>query len=78
MRCSNSHGSYLVFEEFSGSGQRGFIILPEGKNKWGWSSFVEVLQFLLSPFSSVKLTPPEAVAVNLPSLEIQEAPGCWS
>lgn len=33
MRSNNSHGSYLVFEEFNGGGRTGFIIIPEGKNK---------------------------------------------
>lgn len=56
-RCYNSHRNYLAIEEFSGSGWRGVILLPEGKKKWGWCGFVKVMHFLLSPFTSVNCAP---------------------
>lgn len=75
MKSYNSHGSYLAFEEYSGSGQRGLVIVPEGKNNWGWCSFVEVLQFLLSPYSLVKQTPLGVKTDDLPSSKLQDAQG---
>jgi len=51
------------------------VIVPEGKNNWGWCSFVEVLQFLLSPYSLVKQTPLGVKTDDLPSLKLQDAQG---
>jgi hypothetical protein len=57
-RSFNIHGTYLAIEEFNGGGRRGFILLPEGKEKWGWCGFGKVLRFLLAPYLTVKQLPP--------------------
>lgn len=33
------------------------IFFLEGKKKWGWCGFEEMLQYLLSPFTSMKQEP---------------------
>ncbi|KAE7996913.1 hypothetical protein FH972_001591 [Carpinus fangiana] len=38
----------MAIEEFTGNGRRGFILIPDGKKKWGWCGVVEVLQYLFS------------------------------
>jgi hypothetical protein len=65
-RSSNHHGSYIAIEEFIGCGRRKSILIHEGKKKWCWCGFMEVLQFLQSPFIPVKRIPP---AIGLPSLQ---------
>lgn len=55
----------MAIEEFNGFGR---ILIPKGKKKWGWCGFVEMLQYLLSPFTSVTHAPP-IIIVPLPSLK---------
>jgi hypothetical protein len=45
----------LAIEEFCGGRQRGVIpiLLPKGKQKWGWCGFFEVFCYMLSLFISV-------------------------
>lgn len=38
----------MAIEEFTSNGRRGFVLIPDGKKKWGWCGFVEVLQYLFS------------------------------
>jgi hypothetical protein len=57
-RSYNAHGAYLAIEEFSGGGRQGVILLPEGRKKWGWCGFGEVLRSLPKPFITMKQVPP--------------------
>jgi hypothetical protein len=36
----------------------GIILLPEGRENWGWCGFGKVLCFLLQPYLTVKQLPP--------------------
>jgi hypothetical protein len=55
-RYSNSHGWYLALAKYGGGGggQRGFIVIPKGREGRGWSSCVvklrKVVAFLESYF----------------------------
>jgi hypothetical protein len=49
--------AYLAIEEFSGGGRWGIILLPEGREKWGWCGFGKVLRFQLEPYFTVKQLP---------------------
>lgn len=63
-RCCNSYGIYLAIKKLCGSGRRGVILLLKGKQKWGWSSFEEVLRrepctpqaVALPPLAQLRLT----------------------
>jgi hypothetical protein len=65
-KSCNSHGAYLVIEEFSGGAQMGVILLPEGRVLWGWCCFDKVLRLLLKPYITVTQFPPE-VALSAPA-----------
>jgi hypothetical protein len=47
----------LAIKEFSGGGRWGIILLPEGREKWGWCGFGKVLRFMLEPYHTVKQFP---------------------
>lgn len=66
--CNNFLGRYMAIKEFNDGGRVRFILILEGKNSWGWCGFVETLQKLLSPLTSMKCNPP---AVVIPWLELR-------
>jgi hypothetical protein len=64
--CSNSYGNYMTIEEFKGGGRRGFILIPECKEKWGWvqgSVAIFVVSILVKPA-------PLSVASPLPEISM--------
>lgn len=58
----------MAIEEYNSGGQVGLILITEEKKKWGWYGFVEVLQFLSSPFIPTKRESPAVVLPVLMSL----------
>jgi hypothetical protein len=46
-KCENRNGWFLVLEEYNGRGKCGSIFVPKGRNRQGWSRFIEELQCLL-------------------------------
>ena len=48
-RSSNSSGQFLLLTELKAGGSRRSIILPEGKERYGWRAFVLELRKLLNP-----------------------------
>ena len=48
-RCSNSSGQFLLLTELKAGGPRGSIIIPEGKERYGWRVFGLELRKLLFP-----------------------------
>jgi len=61
----------MAIEEFTNSGLMGFILVPNGKKKWGWCGFVEGLQYLLFSYFSMKRAP---LALVLGPSESQSVP----
>ena len=48
-RSSNSSGQFLLLTELKAGGSRRSIILPEGKERYGWRAFGLELRKLLNP-----------------------------
>jgi len=65
-KSRNSHGAYMVIEEFSGGGRTRVILLPEVRDLWGCCGFGRVLRLLLKPYITVTQFPSE-VALSPPA-----------
>jgi hypothetical protein len=51
----------MAIEGFGGGGRRGFVLIPKGKKKLGWCGYVEVMRYLLVPYTPVYQASPAVV-----------------
>ncbi len=59
--CSYHYWCYMAIEGFSGGGRRGFVLIPKGKKKLGWCGYVEVMRYLLVPYTPVYQASPAVI-----------------
>ena len=46
---SNVRGHFVSLKEYGASRNKGFVVIPEGRDLWGWHGFSQVLTGLLNP-----------------------------
>jgi hypothetical protein len=52
-RCENKAGHFLEASSFGMGGQKGFILIPEGRRGWGWHKFSGELRKAVDYFSDL-------------------------